>query len=75
MAGITLEQAEERLQEYLDAESAVLTNQEYQINGRRLTRANLAEIQQGITSWDQRCKALGGSGSLGGRRVVIARLS
>ena len=73
MAGITLEQAETRLQEYLDAEAAVLKKQEYNILGRRMTMANLAEIQQGIEIWDARCKKLGGSGRLGGRRVVVAR--
>jgi hypothetical protein len=75
MAGITLAQAEARLQEYLDAESAVLTKQEYQINGRRLTLANLEEIQKGIDQWDKRCKALGGSGKFGGSRVIVARMS
>lgn len=75
MAGITLAQAEVRLQEYLDAEAAVLKNQEYTILGRRFTKADLEAIQQGIETWDQRCKKLGGSGKLGGSRVVIARMS
>ncbi len=58
MAGITLEQAEARLAEYLAAESAVLTGQAYQMGDRQLTRANLAAIQAGIKLWDDRAKAL-----------------
>jgi hypothetical protein len=68
MAGITLEQAEAKLQEYLDAESAILTGQEYQIGGRRLTRANLAEVRSGIDVWDARVKRL----TRGGIRITGA---
>lgn len=58
MAGLTIEQSQERLQLYLDAEAAVLQNQAYEIAGRRLTRANLAEIQAGITLWNNRIALL-----------------
>jgi hypothetical protein len=54
MAGITLAQAQEQLDRYLAAETAVLSNQSYEIAGRRLTRANLVEIQQGIDAWNRR---------------------
>jgi hypothetical protein len=72
MAGITLEQAESRLNEYLEAERTVLANQSYEIAGRRMTKANLREIQEGIRIWDQRCKELGQSSS-GRGRVVVGR--
>lgn len=72
MAGITLEQAEARLQQYLDAEEAVLGNQAYEIRGRRMTRANLEEIQKGIALWDARAKELGSKASGRGRsRTVV----
>jgi len=58
MAGITLAQAQTRLQQYLDAEAAVLSGQKYEISGRMLQRANLAEIQAGITVWNQRVQLL-----------------
>ncbi len=58
MAGITLAQAESKLAEYLAAETAVLTNQSYTIEGRSLTRADLAQIQQGIDIWNRRVKRL-----------------
>lgn len=54
MAGITLEQAQTQLNTYLAAETAVLGGQRYTINGRELWRANLAEIQAGIETWNAR---------------------
>lgn len=52
MAGITLEIAEQRLADYLAAELAVLGGQSYTIMGSRsMTRANLAEIREGIRFW------------------------
>jgi hypothetical protein len=58
MAGITLEQAQARLTAYLDAEAAVLLGQSYEIAGRRLTRADLGNIQSGIDIWNQRVQSL-----------------
>lgn len=52
MAGITLEQAQAQLNAYLSAETSVLAGQSYEIAGRKLSRANLAEIQRGITIWN-----------------------
>jgi hypothetical protein len=60
MAGITLENAQAQLDLYLEAERAVLLNQEYEIAGRRLKRADLESIQIGIKSWDARVKQLAG---------------
>ena len=51
MAGITLPQAELQLAAYLEAETKVLAGQEYEINGRRLRRADLREIREGIRYW------------------------
>jgi hypothetical protein len=49
MAGITLAQAQAQLDAYLAAEVAVLGSQSYEIAGRKLTRAHLNFIQEGIT--------------------------
>jgi hypothetical protein len=74
MAGITLAQAEARLALYLEAESAVLAKQSYTIDGRSLTKANLAEIQQGIETWNARCEQLGArSEGVGRLRTIVAR--
>lgn len=54
MAGISLQQAQTQLDSYLAAETAVLTGQSYEINGRKLARADLADIQAGITIWNRR---------------------
>ena len=58
MAGITLAQAQARLDSYLAAELAVLGGQEYAIGDRRLRRADLREIRAGVALWDQRVKDL-----------------
>lgn len=52
MAGITLAQAQTQLNSYLAAETAVLSGQSYEIAGRKLTRANLADIQGGVRLWN-----------------------
>ena len=52
MAGITLEQAEEKLAGWLEAEEAVMTGQEYSKGNRRLVRANLGEIRESIRYWN-----------------------
>lgn len=73
MAGITLEQAETHLQQYLDAEAKVLQGQSYEIQGRKLTRADLGDIQAGIALWDGRCKQLAARASGRGRsRTIVA---
>jgi hypothetical protein len=73
MAGITLAQAETQLTLYLAAESAVLTGQSYEIAGRKLTRAALGEIRNGITTWDARVKQLSqrASGRSRARTIIV----
>lgn len=74
MAGITLAQAEAQLASYLAAETAVLSGQSYEIAGRRLNRANLAEIQAGIKIWNERVQALSLSAQGRGRCRTISPL-
>jgi len=69
MAGITLAIAQAKLDAYLAAETAVLSGQKYEIEGRMLQRANLNEIQAGINAWDQRVKRL--SARAAGRSAAI----
>ena len=54
MAGITLLQAQTQLDAYMAAETAVLSGQSYEIAGRKLSRANLAEIRTGVDLWNSR---------------------
>jgi hypothetical protein len=76
MAGITLAQAEAQLALYLAAEAAVLAGQSYRIQTlqgeRELRRANLAEIQEGIKTWNERALTLGTT-SLGRNRVIVPK--
>jgi hypothetical protein len=59
--GITLATAGAKLAEYLAAETAVLGSQSYEIGERKLTRADLAEIRQGIDYWQGWVTRLGGT--------------
>ena len=61
MAGITLAHAQAQLNAYLAAETFVLAGQSYEIAGRKLTRANLEEVQRGISIWNGRVLALSNS--------------
>lgn len=58
MAGITLDQAEAKLAEWLAADTAVARNQSYEIDNRTLTRADAKEIRQNIDYWDGWCRRL-----------------
>lgn len=49
--GITLEIADARLKAYLAAEEKVLAGQAYEYGDRKLTRADLGEIREGIKHW------------------------
>lgn len=71
MSGITLAQAQAQLTLYLAAEAAVLAKQSYEIAGRKLTLANLGEIQQGITAWDRRCTSIGAGAGRGRARTIV----
>jgi len=65
VAGITLALAQSRLDAYLAAEEAALSNRSYTINGRSLTRQDLKEIRAGIDIWNSRVQRLEQSGTLG----------
>jgi hypothetical protein len=68
---ITLEQWQTRLDAYLAAEVAVLSNQEYEIEAatgrRRLRRADLGEIRRGIAECNQAIARLTPPAPSGGR--------
>ena len=51
MSWITIEEAQETLRLWLDAERAVATGQSYKIGTRSLTRANLADIRESVQFW------------------------
>jgi len=74
MAGITLEQAQQQLDAWMLASIKVSKGQAYEIEGRRMTRANLAEIQQSISFWDLKVKSLTPTRRRGARvRYVVPR--
>ncbi len=64
--GLTLEMAQIRYMEYLEAERAVLTSQSYTLSsGEVLTRANLAEIRKGLDYWEAICIKLNNGDGIG----------
>lgn len=74
MAGIDVAKAQEHLDAYLAAEIKVLAGQSYEIAGRKLTRADLAEIRAGIDTWNERLANLSSRASGRGRAyTVVAR--
>lgn len=74
MAGITLAQAQAQLDAWLAASLATATGQAYEIAGRRLTRANAAEITANIDTWNARVVTLSlrASGRSRSRTVVAS---
>lgn len=58
MPAITLEQANTQLAAYLAAETQVLLSQSATLEGRSVTKADLASIQTGIKLWSQRINEL-----------------
>jgi hypothetical protein len=71
MAGITLAQAEAKLTEWMSADTAVSTGQEYSIAGRSLTRANAKEIRDNIDYWNTMVQRLS-RGGISVRGATIA---
>ncbi len=67
MVGITLAQAEAKLALYLSALDKIILGQKVEIDGQALTRANLADVERAIDSWDQRVKGLSASATGRGR--------
>ena len=58
MAGITKEQAEAKLQTWMEAEEKIASGQGYSIGDRRLTRADLYTVRGEIEYWDNKEKEL-----------------
>ena len=50
--------AENRLASYYDAEQAILSGQSYEMEGLKLTRANLKDVQNMIASLEKKVSAL-----------------
>jgi hypothetical protein len=68
MAGLTLAQAQARLNDWLEADAAVARNQAYSINNRSMTRADAEQIRENIDYWQAKVNELTASTG-GGRRV------
>ena len=72
MPAIPLATCEARLTLYLSAEAKILAGQVVEIEGQRLTRANLADVQAGIELWSQRVQNATNVAAGRGRSRVVA---
>lgn len=52
MGGITVETAREKLNTWLEAEEALATSQSYTMGTMSLTRADLKQVRENITYWN-----------------------
>jgi hypothetical protein len=71
MPAISLERAQAQLELYLAAEAAVLMKQSYEIQGRKLTLADLDAIQAGIKIWSARVDNAAEAASGRSRAITI----
>lgn len=72
MSGITLAQAQAQLDAWLAASLAVSQGQSYEISGRRLMRADAAEVTRNVQYWQQQVSLLTQVSSRRGRtRTVV----
>ncbi|MEY9975744.1 DUF6148 family protein [Lysinibacillus sp. RC79] len=55
---ITLEEAQENLRIWLEAERAIANAQSYTISNRSLTKANLSEVAKRISYWENKVSEL-----------------
>ena len=67
-----LQVAKMRLELYLKAERAILSGQSYEAEGLKLTRANLADVQDMIADLEALISRLE-AGSFKRRRVIVPR--
>lgn len=77
MSAEELQSWKDRLTRYLDAEKRILDSQEYQIGqgsaARRNRRAELQQVQKGISECQQKIGQLQAASSPRGRRIIRLR--
>lgn len=69
MPGITLAQAQAKLDLWLAAEDKVAAGQSYQIGNRAMKRADLPEIRESIKFWESKVIRLEATNGRGGIRI------
>ena len=67
---MTLAEANEMLQLWIEAEKAVSTGQSYSIGGRSLTRVNMKEIMEAQRYWESEIYRLQNNVNSRGARVL-----
>lgn len=67
---ITLTQAQNNLAAWVTASEAVAKGKSYEMDGNKLTRADVSEILRMIAFWEARVVRLEGSGRIKIRRAI-----
>lgn len=67
MAIYSKEYCKRKLQTWLAAEEAIATGQRYQIDDRSLTRADLYDVRQEISFWEEKLAVAEAEEQYGGR--------
>jgi hypothetical protein len=68
--GITLDVAQKHLEDWMEAELQVTTNQSYTLDNRTLTRADLGDIGRRIAYWSNKVEELKVQQENGGRSRI-----
>ncbi|MEN6371901.1 MAG: DUF6148 family protein [Armatimonadota bacterium] len=68
---MTLQQSQDYLELWLEAEKKVATGQSYKIGTRQLTRVDIAEIRRQINYWQSEVDRLSAGRSRGARVMRI----
>ena len=72
MTGLTLMDAQARLNGWLSADAEVQGGQTVRYNDRMLTRADAIEIRNNIDYWDKKCKELSAMETGRGRSRTVS---
>jgi len=71
MAGLTLDQAEAKLAEWMAADTELQTGQTVKFGERFLTRADALEVRNSIDYWQRKCQELSAAQTRGSRSRTV----
>lgn len=71
MAGLTLDKAEEKLAEWMAADTETQNGQMVKYNDRWLTRADALEVRNSIDYWQRKCQELSAAQTRGSRSRTV----
>ncbi len=74
MPAITLEDAKQRLMDWMEADAALAAGQSYEIYGRKLSRVDAEQVRENIKFWSDQVnkieRAQSGQGGIRIRQII-----